>query len=35
MFKFLVKIYLLVLLMDKVDTLHVGRIGPKFYAVPS
>ena len=21
--------------MDKVDTLHVGRIGPKFYAVPS
>ena len=40
MLKFFIKVfrslYLLNMLMDQVDTLHVGRyIGLKFYAVPS
>ena len=28
-------LYLLTMLMDQVDTLHVADIGLKFYAVPS
>ena len=39
MLKFLVKVfmslYLLKLLMDQADTLHVGRYWSEFYAVPS
>ena len=39
MLKFFIKVfrslYLLNMLMDQVDTLHVGRFGLKFYAIPS
>ena len=39
MLKFLIKVfiipYLLNMLMDQIDTLHLVDIGLKFYAVPS